>query len=69
MVKDDIRPSQMIETGVMVQIAIQDRIIRVIDSEEILEEIADRVVGKFTKMKDMVTTTIEIGINQRRKNL
>ena len=51
----------MIETGVMVQTAIQDKIIGVIDSEEILEEIADRVVEKVTEMKGVVTTTIEIG--------
>ena len=61
MVKEDIRLGQMIETGVMVQTAIQDRIIRVIDSEEILEEIAGKVVEKVTEMKDMVSTTIEIG--------
>ena len=35
MVKEGIRPGQMTETGVMVQTAIQDKIIRVIDSEEI----------------------------------
>ena len=44
MVKEDISLGQMIETGVMVQTAIQDRIIGVIYSEEILEEIVDRVV-------------------------
>ena len=61
MVKEDISLGQKIEIGVMVQTAIQDRIIRVIDSEEILEEIVARVVEKVTEMNGMVTTTIEIG--------
>ena len=65
MVKEDIRPGQMIEPGVIVQRAIQDKILRVIDSEEILEEIADRVVEK----EGMVTITIEIGIDQGREPL
>ena len=53
----------------MVQTAIQDRIIGVIDSEEILEEITDRVVEKVTEMKGMVTTTVEIGTDQGREHL
>ena len=69
MVKEDIRPGQMIETGVMVQTAIQDKTIGVMDSEEILEEIADRVVEKVTEMKDMATTTIEKGTDQGREHL
>ena len=69
MVKEDIKPGQMIETGVMVQTSIQDKIIGVRDLEEILEEIADRVVEKVTEVKGMVTTTIEIGINQGREPL
>ena len=60
MVKEGIRLDQMIETGVMVQTAIQDRIMGVIDSEEILEETAGRVVEKVTEVKGMVTTTIKI---------
>ena len=63
MVKEDISPDQMTETGAMVQTAIQDRIIRVIDLEGILEEIVGKVVEKATEMKGMVTTTIEIGID------
>ena len=59
----------MTETGAMVQTAIQDRIIGVIDLEEILEEIAGRVVEKVTEMKGMVTTTIEIGTDQGREHL
>ena len=69
MVKEDIRPGQMIETGVMVQTAIKGKIIGVIDLEEILEEIADRVVEKVIKMKGIVTTTKEIGTHQGREPL
>ena len=61
MVKEDISLDQMTETGAMVQIAIQDRIIGVVDLEEISEETADRVVEKGTEMECMVTTIIEIG--------
>ena len=46
MVKGDISLYQMTETGAMVQTAIQDRIIEVIDLEEIFKEIAGRVVEK-----------------------
>ena len=69
MVKEDIRLDQMIETGVMVQTAKQDRIIRVIGSGEILEEVAGRVVEKVTEVKGMVTTTIEIGTDRGREHL
>ena len=50
----------MTEAGTMVQTAIQDRIIKVINLGEILEEIVDKVVEKGTEMRCMVTTTIEI---------
>ena len=63
MVKEDIGPGQMIEIRVMVQTIIQDKIIEVIDLEEISEGIIDRIVEKGTEMKGMVTT-IEIGIDQ-----
>ena len=69
MVKGDISLDPMIETGAMVETAIQDRIIRVVDLEEISEEIVDRVVEKVTEMKGMGTTTIEIGTDQGRENL
>ena len=69
MVKEDIRPGQMIETGVIVQKAIQNKIIGVLDSEVLLGEIADRVVEKVTEMKGMVTTTIEIETDQGREPL
>ena len=69
MVQEDIRPGQVIETGVIVQTITQDKIIRVIDLEEILEEIADRVVEKVTEIKGIVTITIEIGIDQGKEPL
>ena len=69
MVREDISLDQMTETGAMVQMAIQDRIIKVVDLGEISEEIAGRVVEKGTEMKGMVTTTIEIGTGQGREHL
>ena len=60
MVKEDITLDHMTEAGTMVQTAIQDRIIKVIDLGEILEEIVDKVVDKGTEMRGMVTITIEI---------
>ena len=63
MVEEDIGPGQMIETRVMVQTIIQDKFIEVIDWEEILEGITDRIVEKNTEVKDMVIA-IEIGIDQ-----
>ena len=69
MVKEDISLDQMIETGAMVQTTMQDRIIRVVDIEEISEEIAGRVVEKVTEMKGMVTATIEIGTDRGREHL
>ena len=50
MVKRDIRPDQMTEIGVLAQTAIPDRIIEVIDLEEISEETTDRIVEKDTEM-------------------
>ena len=51
----------------MVQTAIPDRIIGVVDLEEVSEETADKE-EKDTEMKDMVTT-IEIGTDQGREHL
>ena len=69
MVKEDISLDQMIETGAMVWTTIQDRIIGVVDKEEISEEIAGRVVEKVTEMKNMVKTTIEMGTDQGKEHL
>ena len=63
MIKEDIKPGQMIETRVMVQTVIQDKIIEVIHLEEISWGAADRIVEKNTEVKGMVTAT-EIGIDQ-----
>ena len=40
-----------------------------IDSEEILEEIVGRIVGKATEIKGMVTTTIEVGTDPGKEHL
>ena len=69
MVKRDISPDQMTETGAMAQAAIPDRIIEVTDLGEILEETVGRVVEKATEMKGMVTITIEIETDQEREHL
>ena len=61
MVKRDIGPDQMTETGAMAQAAIPDRIIKVTDLGKILEGIVDGIVEKGTEMKGMVTISIEIG--------
>ena len=50
MVKEDIRPGQMTEIGVMAKTAITDRITEVIDLGEISEETTDRIVEKDTEM-------------------
>ena len=69
MVKRDISPDQIAETGVMAHSAIPDRVIEVIDLGEILEETVGRVVEKATEMKGMITITIEIGTDQEREHL
>ena len=51
MINRDISLDQMTEIGAMAQAAIPDRIIKVIDLGEILEETVGRVVGKATEMK------------------
>ena len=69
MIKEDISLDQMTETGAMIQTAIPDRIIEVIDLGEILEETADKIVETGTEMKGMVTTTMEIGTDLEREHL
>ena len=68
MVKEHIRPGQMIETGVMVQTIMQDRIIEVIDLEEISEGTTGKIVEKGTEVKGIVAT-IGIEIDQEREPL
>ena len=69
MAKGDISLDQMIGIEAMVQTEIQDRIIKVVGIEETLEGIIGKIVEKGTEMKGMVTTTIEIGIDQGREHL
>ena len=69
MVKEDISLDHMTETEAMVQTAIPDRIIKVIDLREILEEIVDKIVEEGTEMRGMVTTIIEIGTDQEGEHL
>ena len=69
MVEKDISLDHMTETGAMVQTAIQDRIIKVVDLGEILEEIVDKTVERGTEMRGMVMTTIEIGTDEEREHL
>ena len=58
----------MIETRVIAQTTMQDKIIEVIDLEEISEGIMDIIVEKVTEMKGIITT-IDIGIDQGREPL
>ena len=51
MVKEDIELDQLMETRFMVQTIIQDKIIEVIDLEEISEGITDRIVEENTEVK------------------
>ena len=60
----------MIETEVMIQGIMQDKIIEVIDSEEISEETIDKTVEKGTGAKEIaMTIEVEIEIGQERKPL
>ena len=61
LVKRDISPDKMIETGAMAQTAMSNRIIKVTDVGEILRGNSRQNIGKGTEMKGMVTITIEIG--------
>ena len=68
MVKEGTKLGQIMETGDMVQIIIQGKIIEATDLEEISEGMVDKIVEKITGMKDMVIT-IEIGIGQGKEPL
>ena len=50
----------MIETEDVMQAIVQDRIIEVIDTEKILEEITDRIVGKGIEMREIIVM-IDLG--------
>ena len=69
MAKGDISLDQVIGIEAMAQTEMQDRIIKVVGLEETLEGIIGKIVEKDTEMKGMVTTTIEIGIDQGREHL
>ena len=60
MITGCIRLDQMIETEDMMQTIAQDRIIEVIDTEKILEEITGRIVGKGIEVREIIVT-IELG--------
>ena len=61
MIRECIRPDQMIETEDMMQTVVQDRIIEVVDSEKILEEIIGRILGKGIEVREIIIM-IELGI-------
>ena len=60
MIAGHIRPDQVIETEDMMQTTVQDRIIEVIDTEKILEEITGRIVGKGTEVREIIVM-IDLG--------
>ena len=68
MVKEGTKPDQIMETGDMVQIIVQDKITEATDLEEISEGMVDKIVEKITGMKDM-EITIEIGTGQGKEPL
>ena len=61
MIREYIRPDQMIETEDMMQTVAQDRIIKVINSEKILEEIIGRILEKGIEVREIIIM-IELGI-------
>ena len=62
--KGDISLGQMIGTGTMDQVEIQDKIIKVIGLDEALGGITDKIVERYIEMKGIVITAIEIEIDQ-----
>ena len=70
MVREDISLDHVTEAGAMVQMAVPDRIIKVTDLGEVLEDIVEKgTVEKGTEVRGMVTTTIEIGSDLGRECL
>ena len=53
MIAGHIKPDHMIETEDMMQTIAQDRTIKVIDSEKILEEIIGRILGKGIEVREI----------------
>ena len=68
MVKEGTKPGQIMETGGIVQIIAEDKIIEAADLEEISEAMVDKVIETITGMKGM-EVTVEIGIGQGRELL
>ena len=68
MVKKGTKPGQIMETGDILQIIVQGKIIEATDLEEISESTVDKIIEKITGMKGMVVT-IEIGIGQGKELL
>ena len=69
MIREHIRPDQMIGTEAMIWVIMQDRIIEVIDSEKISGETIDKIVGKGKEMREIVAIEVEIEIGQEREPL
>ena len=67
-VKEHTKPGQIMETGDIVQIIIQGKIIEATNLEEISEGIVDKIIEKITGMKDMIIT-LEIEIGQGKELL
>ena len=60
MITGCIRADQMIETEDMMRTIAQDRTIKVIDSEKILEKIIGRILGKGIEVREIIVM-IELG--------
>ena len=70
MIREHIRLDQTIGTEAMIWVIMQDRIIKVIDSEKISGETIDKIVGKGIEMRDIaVAVEVEIEIGQERDPL
>ena len=62
MVKEGTKPGQIMESGDIVQIIVQGKIVEATDLEEISEGMVDKIIEKITGMKGMeITIEIEIG--------
>ena len=70
MIREYIRPDQRIGTEAMIWVIMQDRIIKVIDSEKISGETIEKIVGKGIEMREIaVVIEVEIGIGHEREPL